>query len=413
MNANNYIQSMFAERIGGNRFGKETVIYKFEKIKRAKREAIKEFPDRKFIDLGIGEPDDMADEKIINVLKEEAGVWENRGYADNGIDSFKIAAADYMKSVYGVQGINAESEVIHTIGSKPALAMIPQAFINPGDIALVTVPGYPILATMTEWLGGTVYRLPLLEENNFLPDLETIPKEILEKAKLLYINYPNNPTGASATYDFYKKVISLAKENHIIVVQDAAYAALTFDGEKPFSFLSVEGAKEVGVEIHSLSKAYNMTGWRLGFLVGNELVIKAFGAVKENNDSGQFKAIQLAGKYALEHPKITEEIARKYSRRHEMLIKVLNQLGFTVMKPKASFYLYVRVPKGILGGKIFRNAEEFSQYLIREKQISTVPWDDVGSYIRISVTFEASGIEEEKKVIEEVYHRLRSEKFLF
>ncbi|HEX3077143.1 MAG TPA: aminotransferase class I/II-fold pyridoxal phosphate-dependent enzyme [Lachnospiraceae bacterium] len=284
MERESYIQHAFSDRIGGDQFGKETVIYKFEKIKRAKREAMRTYPNRRIIDLGVGEPDEMADCSIVETLAREAGRWENRTYADNGISLFQEAAVEYMDRVYAVKGLNPGTEVMHAIGSKSALALLPMAFINPGDIILSTVPGYPICGTMTQWLDGDVYPLPLTMENGFLPDLDSIPESILQRAKLLYTNYPNNPTGACATLQFYRKVVDFAKRNGIIVVQDAAYAALTFDGEKPLSFLSVEGAKEVGVEVHSLSKAFNMTGWRMAFLVGNELVIKAYGCVKENSD---------------------------------------------------------------------------------------------------------------------------------
>jgi len=408
-----YIQELIAERIGGNKFGKDTVLYKFEKIKRAKAAAALEHPELALIDLGVGEPDAMADVGVIETLYSEAKLWENRGYTDNGRAPFKEAAVKYMKEVFGVDGLDPETEMVHSIGSKPALAMMSQAFINPGDIALVTVPGYPILGSMAKWLGGEVYNLPLYEKNAYLPDLDSVPEDIAKRAKLLYINYPNNPTGAVANLEFYKKVIEFAKKNNIVVVSDAAYAALTFDGEKPLSFLSVPGAKEVGVEIHSLSKAYNMTGWRMAFVTGNELVVKAFAAVKDNNDSGQFNAIQMAAKYALEHPEITLETAAKYSRRHEMLTELLNSLGFSVKKPKASFYLYFPVPKGIKGGQRFETGEDFSQFLIREKLISTVPWDDVEPSVRMSVTFVADGEEEEKKVMEELKNRLSSIEFEF
>jgi LL-diaminopimelate aminotransferase len=392
-----YIQEQFAKRIGGNQFGKDTVIYKFEKIKRAKATAKKAHPDIEIIDMGVGEPDEMADTGIVQKLCVEAAKPENRGYSDNGISEFKSAAAKYIQDVYGVDGINPETEVNHCIGSKPALAMMPAIFINPGDITLMTVPGYPVMATHTKWYGGEVVNLPLKKENNFLPDLYAISDDIKKRAKLLYINYPNNPTGASATYEFFEKVVSFAKENDIIVVHDAAYSALTFDGEKPLSFLSVPGAKEVGVEIHSLSKAYNMTGWRLGFVVGNELVVKGFAAVKDNYDSGQFIATQKAGIYALENPQITEQISNKYSRRHDLLVDALSELGFDVKKPKGSFYLYVEMPKGIKAGRRFESAEDFSQFLITEKLISTVPWDEEGHFVRFSVTFIAKGEEEEKK----------------
>lgn len=411
--SDSYIQEMFANRIGGNKFGKDTTIYKFEKIKRAKAAARLAHPNIEIIDMGVGEPDEMAPAGIVDSLCVEARKPENRGYSDNGINEFKVSAAKYMEDVYGVSGINPDTEVVHTIGSKPALAMMPAVFINSGDITLMTVPGYPVMGTHTKWYGGEVVNLPLTKENNFLPDLDSISSDILKSAKILYINYPNNPTGASATREFFEKVVGFAKKNNIIVVHDAAYAGLTFDGTLPLSFLSVPGAKDVGVEIHSLSKAYNMTGWRLAFVVGNELIVKAFASVKDNNDSGQFIAIQKAGMYALAHPELTTEISKKYSRRHNLLVAALNELGFSVKKPKGSFYLYVEMPKGLKNGRRFENAEDFSQFLITEKLISTVPWDDVGHFIRFSVTFIAKDEDAEKRVIEEVKDRLKDLEFEF
>ncbi|MCT2195365.1 LL-diaminopimelate aminotransferase [Paenibacillus sp. p3-SID1389] len=408
-----YIQQQFAERIGGANYGKDTAIYKFEKIKRAKAAAKKDFPDIELIDMGVGEPDDMADAGIVAKLAEEAAKRENRGYADNGIAEFKEAAAKYLHDVFGVEGIDPVTEVVHSIGSKPAIAMLPSCFINPGDITIMTVPGYPIIGTHTKYLGGEVYTVPLTEENDFLPDLDAIPEEIARKAKLMYLNYPNNPTGASATKEFFAKVVDWAKKYHVVIVHDAPYAALTYDGLKPLSFLSVPGAKDVGVELHSLSKSYNMTGWRIGFVAGNPLIIKAFSDVKDNNDSGQFIAIQKAAAYGLAHPEITERIAEKYSRRHELLVNALNDLGFKAKKPKGSFFLYVQAPKGVEGGPTFETAEDFSQFLIREKLISTVPWDDAGHYVRFSVTFIADGEEEERRVISEIKRRLGDLKFIF
>ncbi|CAM4335182.1 LL-diaminopimelate aminotransferase [Paenibacillus macerans] len=408
-----YIQQIFADRIGGANYGKDTAIYKFEKIKRAKAAAKKDFPDIELIDMGVGEPDDMADPGIVAKLAEEAAKRENRGYADNGIAEFKEAAAKYLGDVFGVESIDPVTEVVHSIGSKPAIAMLPSCFINPGDITIMTVPGYPIIGTHTKYLGGEVYTVPLTEENHFLPDLDAIPEEVARKAKLLYLNYPNNPTGASATPEFFAKVVEWAKKYHVVVVHDAPYAALTYDGLKPLSFLSVPGAKDVGVELHSLSKSYNMTGWRIGFVAGNPLVVKAFSDVKDNNDSGQFIAIQKAAAYGLAHPEITEKIAAKYSRRHELLVNALNELGFNAKKPQGSFFLYVQAPKGVEGGPTFATAEDFSQFLIREKLISTVPWDDAGHYIRFSVTFIADGEEEERRVISEIKRRLGDLKFIF
>lgn len=408
-----YIQQLFADRIGGSKFGKDTVLYKFEKIKRAKKAALAAHPGVPLIDLGVGEPDWMAEPEVVDVLCAEARKPENRGYTDNGVQAFKDAASRYMDRVFGVPGIDPACEVVHGIGSKPVLALLPLAFINPGDITIMTVPGYPVMGTTTRGLGGEVVNLPLLPENDFLPDLDTLTAEQRKRAKLLYINYPNNPTGATATPAFFEKVVRFAKENDVIVVSDAAYAALTFDGRKPYSFLSTPGAKDVGVEIHSISKAYNMTGWRLAFVCGNELVVKGFAAVKDNNDSGQFAAIQMAGVYCLDHPEITEKTAAKYSRRHDLLVEALSSVGFAVKKPGASFYLFARIPKGTKDGHTFASAEDFSQFCITEKLISTVPWDDAGPYVRFSVTFEAADEAEERRIVAEVAKRLGEVGFVF
>lgn len=248
---------------------------------------------------------------MVATLVEEAGKSANRGYADNGCIEFKQAAAAYMEQVFGVAGLNAATEINHCRGSKSALAILPTAFINPGDVTLMTVPGYPILGTHTEWLGGEVVRLLLVAANHYLPDLQAIPTSIRQRAKLLYLNYPNNPTGACATVPFYEEVVQFALDYKVIVVADEAYGALTYDGERSISFLSVPGAIEVGISIQSLPKSYNMTGWRMGFVAGNESVIQAFRAVKDHYDSGQFLAIQQAGVYALTHPEITETTSRK------------------------------------------------------------------------------------------------------
>ena len=399
-----FVQTLFAERIGGAQFGKEDKIYKFEKIKRAKREAVKNNPGMELIDLGVGEPDERTFDLVLETLRSEAGRHENRGYSDNGIEEFKAAAAAYLKRVFGVDGISPEREVNHSIGSKPALAMMPAAFINPGDVTLMTVPGYPVAGTHTQWYGGQVYNIPLEKENGFLPDLESIPAEIRKRAKLLVINYPNNPTGARATESFYRDVIEFALKNNVVVIQDAAYAALAYDG-KPLSFLSIPGAREVGVEIHSLSKSYNMTGWRMAFVAGNEKIVRAFATVKDNYDSGQFKAIQWAAIRALEHPELTDQIKAKYERRLRELVRVLSSIGFSAEMPGGTFYLYVRSPRAIKGGMSFPTAEDFSQYLIREKLISTVPWDDVGHFLRFSATFEAPSAEAEGGILKEIERR--------
>ena len=388
--SDSYIQNLFAERIGGKHYGKTEAIYKFEKIKRAKRAALGAHPGSEIIDLGVGEPDEMAFPEVVDKLNEEARQPANRGYADNGDSALKEAAARYLEKVCGVRGIDPESEVLHSIGSKAALSILPAALMNPGDYVLMTTPGYPVFGTHSKYYGGLVHQLPLLEGNRFLPDLESIPAEVLGKAKVLVLNYPNNPTGAVATPEFFANVVAFAKQNRVAVIHDAAYAALVFEG-KPLSFLATPGAKDVGVELHSTSKSFNMTGWRCGFVAGNELLVRAYGDIKDNTDSGQFLAIQHAAAYCLDHPEITEKIAAKYSRRMIGLVGVLQKCGFNAVKPKGSFFLYVKAPKAAALGKgkgvEFKNAEDVSQWLIAEKLISTVPWDDAGAYLRFSVTF--------------------------
>jgi LL-diaminopimelate aminotransferase len=410
---NSFFDDKISERLGGKDFGKSTVIYKFELIKRAKAAAKLAHPDVKLIDMGVGEPDWPADKTVVKTLSEEAGKPDNRWYADNGIPEFQEAAAKYLEKVYGLTGINPSEHIVHGIGSKPVLAMLPICFINPGDYLLTTVPGYPVTATYTKYLGGEVFSLPLLESNSFYPDFSIIPDAVLSKAKLLYINYPNNPTGAVATPEFFRKVVDFARKNKLVVIHDAPYAALTYDGYKPLSFLSVEGAMEVGIEVHSLSKAFNMTGWRIGFVCGNPKAVKAYATVKDNTDSGQFRAIQKAGISALNNTDITARTVEKYSRRFDLLADALREVGFNAKKPKGSFYFYVKAPVGTENGKVFSSATEFSQYLITESLISTVPWDDAGHYVRFSVTFEADSPEQEKEVINEMKARMLRLKLKF
>ena len=411
-----YIQGLFAERIGGANYGKDTAIYKFEKIKRAKRAAMATNPKVKLIDMGVGEPDAMAPTKLVNALYREARKPENRGYADNGDIVLKEAAAKYMEQVCGVKGIDPQTQVIHSIGSKAALSILPAVLINPGDYVLMTTPGYPVFGTHAKYYGGKVYNMPLLEKKHFLPDLDAVPTDILAKAKVMVLNYPNNPTGASATPEFFAKVVAFAKKNNIVVIHDAAYAALVFQ-DKPLSFLATPGAVDVGVELHSASKMFNMTGWRCGFVVGNPLLVKAYGDVKDNTDSGQFLAIQHAVAEGLLNPSFTKRIVSKYSRRMTGLVRTLKSLGFKARKPKGSFFLYTKAPKAAVkknGSRIeFETAEAVSQWLITEKLISTVPWDDAGAYLRFSVTFAAPTVADEKLILEEIAKRLGDVKFEF
>ena len=401
-----YFQQLFAERIGGSQYGKGTEIYKFEKIKRAKRKALADHPQRALIDFGIGENDEMAAASVRRVMAAEIDKPQNRGYADNGIPEFKEAAARFMNREFDVQ-LDSTSEINHSIGSKPALAMLPAVFINPGDVTLMTVPGYPVAGTHTKYYGGEVYRLPLRAENDFFPDLDSIPEEIRRRAKLLVLNYPNSPTGKVATQEFYERVVSFARANHVVVVQDAAHIMLTFEG-RPLSFLQVPGAREVGVELHSLSKGWNMIGWRMGWVCGNRRIVRAVADVKDNCDSGQFIAIQKAAAAALDDPGIPRQTRQKYHRRLVKLVDVLRRCGFDCHVPGGSYFLYTASPAGVNGGPAFGTAEVASQYLITEHSICTVPWDDAGAYLRFSVTYEAADERAEDALMAETEARIKA-----
>ncbi len=411
MSSDPYFQELFAERIGGINYGKGTEIYKFEKIKRAKRKALADFPNRSLVDFGIGENDSMADITVRQRMAEEINKPENRGYMDNGPAVFKEAVARFMQRRLGVT-LDAATQVNHAIGSKPALAILPMCFINPGDITLMTVPGYPVAGTYTRYCGGSVYRLPLLAKNDFLPDLDSIPADIYAKTKLLVLNYPNSPTGKVAPRSFYEKVIALAKQHKFVVVQDAAHMMLTYEGE-PLSFLSVPGAMDVGVEIHSFSKGWDMIGWRIGWVCGNAKLVQAFSDVKDNTDSGQFGAIQKAAAFAIDNDSIPARIRDKYSRRLKKLVAMLGRCGFQAKMPGGTYFLYTPAPTGIAGGEKFENAEAASQYLITRQSIVTVPWDDAGAFLRFSVTYEADTEAQEDALMAEAESRLKGSKFLF
>lgn len=410
MAADPWFQTLFADRIGGATYGKGTEIYKFEKIKRAKRKALADYPTRQLLDFGIGENDDMAAPQVRDEMKRQVDRIDNRGYADNGIAAYKEAAAEFMKRQFGVT-VDPVTEVCHCIGSKPAYAMLPAVFINPGDVTLMTAPGYPVAGTWTKYLGGEVVRLPLLKENGFFPDLDGIPADIKKRAKLLVLNYPNSPTGAVATLDFYKRVIEFAHKNQVVIVQDAAHILLSYQGE-PYSFLQVDGAKEVGVEVHSMSKGFDMIGWRLGFVTGHPLIVQAYADVKDNSDSGQFMATQHAAAAALRDASIPTAIRAKYKRRLEKLVAALKEVGFDAAMPGGTYFLYVKAPKAA-GERTFKNAEEASQYLITEQSVCCVPWDDAGAFLRFSVTYTAATEAAEDALMTETVSRLKGMKLAF
>ncbi|MGL5711784.1 MAG: aminotransferase class I/II-fold pyridoxal phosphate-dependent enzyme [Paraclostridium sp.] len=403
-----FIDSKVANRLGGvDFFSNGAKLYKFEKIKKITKDAQIKNPDIKLIDMGVGEPDKMADLSIVDVLSIEASKPENRFYSDNGIIEFQRAACSYLKNVYDLDNIQIEN-IMHGIGSKPILAMLPMCFINPGDICLMPSPAYQVLGTYSKFLGADIYNLPLCEENDFYPDLESIPNDILKKSKLLYLNYPNNPTGQVATKEFYEYAVKFAKQNDILIISDLAYGPLVYDDYKPLSIFSVEGSMDVCIEIHSLSKAFNMTGWRLAFVVASKKAIDVYSNVKGHTDSGQFRAIQKAGAYALDNYHLININKNRYMRRFNLLFDVLSEVGFNVSKSKGGFYTYVPAPIGVKNGVKFKNSEEASLYILSNVLISTVPWDDCGSFLRFSLTYDASTLEDEINIMNDLKERLLS-----
>ncbi|MDR2721122.1 MAG: aminotransferase class I/II-fold pyridoxal phosphate-dependent enzyme [Puniceicoccales bacterium] len=396
--AEDFAKSFFASRIGGENFGRIEKLYKFERIKRAKRMALAKYPDRIILDMGVGEPDEMADRKVVDALFDEAGKFENRGYADNGCAEFKKAATEYMSTTFNVS-LDFDTEILHSIGSKAALSILPLCFVNKRDIVIATTPGYPIFGTHASYLGANVIKLPLLGINDYLPDIEGLGEKILNKAKVIVLNYPNNPTGATATREFFKKIVELAHKYQILVINDAAYAALSFKKSDRLSLLEIDGAREVALEVHSMSKGFNMTGWRIGWICGNKYLINAYGSVKDNTDSGQFLPIQKAAIQALMNISIPEFNAARYSRRMDAAIGVMDGCGFKFSKPKAGFFLYGPIPLGARfnGSTVrFESAEQFSEWMIEELGIVCVPWDEAEPAIRLSMTFSSDTLDEQQ-----------------
>ncbi len=310
---------------------------------------------------------------------------------------FNAAVAGWYQRRFGVE-LDPGEEVVTLIGSKEGIAHIPLAFIDPGDIALVASPGYPVYHIGTQFAGGEPYFMDLLKENGFLPDLESIPPGVDSKAKMMFINYPNNPTAAVANKDFFESVVAFATEYNIIVCHDAAYSEMTYDGYEPPSFLEVDGAKSIGIEFHSLSKTYNMTGWRIGFAVGCADVISGLGQVKSNIDSGAFQAVQIAGSTALEGDQTcVEEMRQTYQERRDILVAGLRSAGLSVEKPSATFYLWVEVPQGY-------TSAGFAGLLLTESGIVTTPGNGFGAagegYIRMALTVDRDRIREAVKRIE-------------
>ncbi len=364
--------------------------YLFAEIDRKKEEMKKK--GISLIDFGIGDPDLPTPKPIIERLKKASEDPKNHRYPSyEGMKEFREAVAQWFFRRFGIR-FDPDREIIALIGSKEGIAHIPLAFVDPGDYVLVPNPGYPVYRVSTLFAGGIPYFIPLRKENNFLPNLSEIPKDVLEKTRILFINYPNNPTAAIAERSFFEEVVSFAQRHQIIVCHDAAYSEVAFNGYRPPSIFEVDGAKEVGIEFHSLSKTFNMTGWRIGFAVGRQEIISGLGRVKTNIDSGLFQAIQEAGIEALtnfETP--VEEIIRIYERRRDIMVNGLKEIGLEVERPRATFYLWIRVPNGY-------SSTQFATILLERAGIVVTPGNGFGDfgegYIRMTITVEESLIKE-------------------
>lgn len=336
------------------------------------------------IDLGVGDPDLPTHPHIVHSLREAVCDPKTHHYPSyTGMPEFRIAAAEWCEKYKGIE-LDPANEVLALIGSKEAIAHIPIAFINRGDVVLYTDPGYPVYKIGALFADGEPYPLHLKAENNFLPDLDSISEEVLQKAKLFFFNYPNNPTTATADMVFFDKVAKFCKKHDIIAVHDNAYSQITYDGYKSPSFLSAKGARDIGIELYSHSKTYNMAGWRLGFAVGNKALIQGLGKVKSNVDSGVFDAIQIAGIAALNFPQThVEETNKIYEERRNALIEGLTAMGLEVKLPKATFYIWAPVPKGF-------SSINFAKLLLEEAGIVATPGVGFGEagegYIRFALT---------------------------
>ena len=362
--------------------------YPFVEISR--RMAEKRAQGKEVISFGIGDPDMATPAHIIEKLCEQAQNPVNHRYPETeGLPETRKAIATWYKNRFDIS-LDPDNEVLPLLGSKEGVAHVSFIFIDPGDIALITDPGYPVCPVSTMLAGGESYFLPLLEKNDYLPDLDSIPSHVLKRAKLLWINYPNNPTAAVADLDFFNRVVKFAREHDLVVCHDAAYTEVSYDGYESPSLLQADGAKDVGVEFHSLSKTYNMTGWRIGMVVGNTKTVSTFKEVKANLDSGIPQAIQYAAIEALTGPQ--DYVQKKnavYQRRRDLLVEVLNNIGLEAKPPKASIYVWAKVPEGY-------TSVEFTADLLDKLDVVVTPGTGFGKsgegYVRLSLTIPDAGL---------------------
>ncbi|AGL02386.1 LL-diaminopimelate aminotransferase [Desulfoscipio gibsoniae DSM 7213] len=338
------------------------------------------------ISLGIGDPDMPTPGYIIEELQKQAEYRVNHQYPSSvGMLAYRQAVAQWYSNRFGVE-LDAASEVVSLIGSKEGIAHISFCYLNPGDVVIVPDPGYPVYAGGAILAGAEPYYVPLTAEKGFLPDLSAIPTDVANRAKMMFINYPNNPTGAVAGDEFYREVISFAREYNILICHDAPYSEMAYDGYKPPSFLQFPGAKEVGIEFHSVSKTYNMTGWRIGWAAGHPQVVDALGRLKSNIDSGQFQAIQYAAIQGLTGPQdAVFQMQKVYQERRDILVDALNSMGWQLEKPKATFYVWAPVPAG-------HTSESFAELVLDKAGVVITPGTGYGNngagFFRIALTVE-------------------------
>ncbi len=364
--------------------------YLFVAIDEAKAQAISAGVD--VIDLGVGDPDLPTPEHIVQRLITAAQNPANHHYpSSQGLAAFREAAAQWCRERFGLD-LDPQREVVSLIGSKEGIAHMPLAFVNPGDVVLVPTPAYPVYHIGTLFAGGQTYYLPLTEDKGFLPDLSAIPEDVISRARMIWLNYPNNPTAAVATKDFFTRVVEFAREHNLIVCHDAAYTEIYYDDFRPPSFLEAPGAKEVGIEFHSLSKTYNMTGWRIGFAIGSPELIGALTKVKSNIDSGVFQAVQEAAIEALTGDQTCVAKAREiYRERRDVVVEGLRSLGFRVQNPQATFYVWASTPPGY-------SSADFATRLLKEAGIVVTPGAGFGEpgegYFRIALTVDKERLAE-------------------
>lgn len=357
------------------------------------------------INLGVGDPDLPTPEHIVKKGQEALANPVHQRYPfGGGLKEFRQAVSNWYQQRFGVR-LDPDNEVHSLIGSKEGLGHLPLALVNPGEFVLIPEPAYPVYKASTIFAGGKPYYLPLREENSFLPDFSKIPEKILKRTKLLFLNYPNNPTTACADSSFFCKVITLAKKYGFIVAHDAAYSEIYFD-QPPISFLSIPGAKEVGIEFHSLSKTYNMTGWRIGFVVGNKKIIQGLATVKDNYDSGVFQAVQVAGITALTGSQdCVEQMRQIYRERRDVFVQGLKNLGWEVKNPQATFYLWAKIPGGL---RQAQTSLKFVEKLLSEAAIVCTPGSGLGpsgeGYVRFALTVD-------KKVLELAIEKIKKIKW--